>query len=124
MFVVLVMRLFHRGPFFFFFFFNDPATTELYTLSLHDALPISARLGHRHQARRHAERRSWRPRSEEHTSELQSPMYLVCRLLLEKKKTNRKRHLTHEEQKLCAQRRTAYQQQPGRHDSTLRYEPH
>src|SRR5436189_4076127 len=80
------------------FFFNDTATTEIYTLSLHDALPI------------------WPPgygwpihptqsstsagchggclcgavafRSEEHTSELQSPMYLVCRLLLEKKKIN------------------------------------
>src|SRR3712207_7499342 len=94
----------------YFFFFNDTATTEIYTLSLHDALPISrrsipcgafARCG-----------RSWRPRvasrdarpqppplhdsrcrrrglrSEEHTSELQSRQYLVCRLLLEKKKKN------------------------------------
>src|SRR5436189_6051427 len=80
---------------FFFFFFNDTATTEIYTLSLHDALPISA----------HLRRGRFRPepggvrgdppvpakgspavRSEEHTSELQSPMYLVCRLLLEKKK--------------------------------------
>src|SRR2546429_5038894 len=71
-----------------FFFFNDTATTEIYTLSLHDALPISFvenlplqlhapldRLG------RHVER------SEEHTSELQSRLHLVCRLLLEKKKT-------------------------------------
>src|SRR5438309_5345597 len=83
--------------FFFLFFFNDPATTEIYTLSLHDALPISC---------------NWRPllefedsttvdpissvrlppqicggkRSEEHTSELQSQFHLVCRLLLEKKK--------------------------------------
>src|SRR5205809_7630757 len=72
------------------FFFNDPATTEIYTLSLHDALPIS----------------SWRRpcggcpgcwtrrgprcigRSEEHTSELQSRLHLVCRLLLEKKKSS------------------------------------
>src|SRR5215216_7878634 len=77
--------------FFFFFFFNDTATTEIYTLSLHVALPISPK---------------WSPsanvprglpsivtiaspdsmRSEEHTSELQSPDHLVCRLLLEKKK--------------------------------------
>src|SRR5687768_17833474 len=88
-----------------FFFFNDPATTEIYTLSLHDALPISplarrgplcghqrlsdgwdagdvavARLGYQSAQRRHA------VRSEEHTSELQSRLHLVCRLLLEKKK--------------------------------------
>src|SRR5258708_12448114 len=76
------------------FFFNDTATTEIYTLSLHDALPISAR----------GEQGSVRPapvtvleqallengdgRSEEHTSELQSPDHLVCRLLLEKKNNN------------------------------------
>src|SRR2546430_10907860 len=78
----------------FFFFFNDTATTEIYTLSLHDALPISvchalprgegspggARGGGRGTGRRRA------PRSEEHTSELQSQSNLVCRLLLEKKK--------------------------------------
>src|SRR2546430_8585040 len=71
-----------------FFFFNDTATTEIYTLSLHDALPISIpgvthppseRRGELRLARRHA-------RSEEHTSELQSQSNLVCRLLLEKKK--------------------------------------
>src|SRR5256885_7425711 len=80
--------------YFFFFFFNDTATTEIYTLSLHDALPISTTA-----TRRSRVRRSWtrpcgrRPatgtstaRSEEHTSELQSPCNLVCRLLLEKKK--------------------------------------
>src|SRR5260364_492515 len=71
---------------FLFFFFNDTATTEIYTLSLHDALPIS---GHR-RARdiRSPRRRPSAPdhRSEEHTSELQSPDHLVCRLLLEKKK--------------------------------------
>src|SRR2546423_8966083 len=74
-----------------FFFFNDTATTEIYTLSLHDALPI---LRHQHPpcrpslARRSAADRASRgPRSEEHTSELQSLAYLVCRLLLEKKKT-------------------------------------
>src|SRR6266545_3727307 len=71
----------------FFFFFNDTATTEIYTLSLHDALPISP------SARSSSNRCNscWPPspasmgRSEEHTSELQSLAYLVCRLLLEKK---------------------------------------
>src|SRR3712207_7236691 len=101
----------------FFFFFNDTATTEIYTLSLHDALPISASTN---------TTRGWKPRSfsdriaparsvekarlrtsrtiavrwaappacpasrsEEHTSELQSRQYLVCRLLLEKKQKYR-----------------------------------
>src|SRR5207248_10369857 len=76
---------------FFFFFFNDPATTEIYTLSLHDALPIS---DHPHQhVLRHAspDVRDGRERSEEHTSELQSPYDLVCRLLLEKKKKKKKK---------------------------------
>src|SRR2546430_10416776 len=86
----------------FFFFFNDTATTEIYTLSLHDALPISApgrgvqasrRLasearsalpGEARSSPRHG--RPLAPRSEEHTSELQSQSNLVCRLLLEKKK--------------------------------------
>src|SRR5256885_16380541 len=70
----------------FFFFFNDTATTEIYTLSLHDALPIwLERLAQRHRLGRHHMHQ--RPgRSEEHTSELQSPCNLVCRLLLEKKK--------------------------------------
>src|SRR3712207_8382337 len=88
-----------------FFFFNDTATTEIYTLSLHDALPIFRRPAHRAVSTGHHRRR--RPvqllraqqgqteglrlgldgaRSEEHTSELQSRQYLVCRLLLEKKK--------------------------------------
>src|SRR3712207_8414045 len=79
------------------FFFNDTATTEIYTLSLHDALPICLRAEHRHHARaraRHRLRALGReplpgrarelPRSEEHTSELQSRQYLVCRLLLDK----------------------------------------
>src|SRR5215210_9257105 len=79
----------------FFFFFNDTATTEIYTLSLHDALPISScSRSTRSASRPQASRSTWTAtgssgsRSEEHTSELQSPMYLVCRLLLEKKKTN------------------------------------
>src|SRR2546426_11077465 len=88
----------------FFFFFNDTATTEIYTLSLHDALPISDqdRVRQRPVLRFQTadrqcsagpgpdpgcnpERRD-PERSEEHTSELQSPCNLVCRLLLEKKK--------------------------------------
>src|SRR5205085_12344016 len=87
----------------FFFFFNDTATTEIYTLSLHDALPIScgrARRGgrggpsrSRSRARR-PRRRARSPRrasrSEEHTSELQSQSNLVCRLLLEKKKIQKR----------------------------------
>src|SRR2546429_1438713 len=91
-----------------FFFFNDTATTEIYTLSLHDALPIwLATLAHATNntnttiainSRSGAENccrtlESPRPpgvtRSEEHTSELQSRLHLVCRLLLEKKKNTR-----------------------------------
>src|SRR5205823_13099397 len=82
---------FYFCSFFFFFFFNDPATTEIYTLSLHDALPISALpvLRHRLLVKPEADLEGITPdsvRSEEHTSELQSLAYLVCRLLLEKKK--------------------------------------
>src|SRR2546429_7170069 len=83
--------------YFFFFFFNDTATTEIYTLSLHDALPIwaarpgGAAGGPAHDQSRRRPRTAGRPapagRSEEHTSELQSRLHLVCRLLLEKKKT-------------------------------------
>src|SRR3712207_7829606 len=80
-----------------FFFFNDTATTEIYTLSLHDALPISLtnRSAGRRPSRVCAASSSSKliavspattSRSEEHTSELQSRQYLVCRLLLEKKK--------------------------------------
>src|SRR5256885_11993723 len=84
------------------FFFNDTATTEIYTLSLHDALPIcKSSVGQAladalgwtlHEGDAHHAEESIRkmqagiPRSEEHTSELQSPCNLVCRLLLEKKK--------------------------------------
>src|SRR2546425_5637116 len=103
----------------FFFFFNDTATTEIYTLSLHDALPILRRrrsgapfavaepddcdeeqqLDRREHGRRPPEDvgeehvggpREVGARSEEHTSELQSLAYLVCRLLLEKKKKIRR----------------------------------
>src|SRR2546426_7438229 len=97
--VVFAMRLlslsfsiFRLATSFFFFFFNDTATTEIYTLSLHDALPIYLEVREHLQEER---LELWlglvdlvdeEDRSEEHTSELQSPCNLVCRLLLEKKK--------------------------------------
>src|SRR5689334_23773728 len=83
-----------------YFFFNDTATTEIYTLSLHDALPIFVEdavegdgevrqqqepLHRRLVDTRHVLHATGRGRSEEHTSELQSQFHLVCRLLLEKK---------------------------------------
>src|SRR5690348_18458475 len=80
----------------FFFFFNDTATTEIYTLSLHDALPISTVTGNTNTnvtwgctyatLTFDSSGKQQTGRSEEHTSELQSPVHLVCRLLLEKKK--------------------------------------
>src|SRR3712207_7936561 len=91
--------------YYFFFFFNDTATTEIYTLSLHDALPIFQAAGRPvvggifglgcdgeltvpevHARLADVARAGGLARSEEHTSELQSRQYLVCRLLLEKKK--------------------------------------
>src|SRR5689334_24662869 len=79
--------------FFFFFFFNDTATTEIYTLSLHDALPILT--GGEGTYAIHSDLATLPPpkfeRSEEHTSELQSQFHLVCRLLLEKKKKKKKK---------------------------------
>src|SRR2546429_9541111 len=70
------------------FFFNDTATTEIYPLSLHDALPISRAADRRSHGTVHRGRGvPARDRSEEHTSELQSRLHLVCRLLLEKKTT-------------------------------------
>src|SRR5438105_10466739 len=82
-FLLLIVRL----GIFFFFFFNDPATTEIYTLSLHDALPIWTRTRLRDLSLgRCTDCPLTSPRSEEHTSELQSRVDLVCRLLLEKKK--------------------------------------
>src|SRR3712207_8422002 len=92
------------------FFFNDTATTEIYTLSLHDALPIcldrlgqggavraarldrgEARVGEQLRPLDHAGAERLPVRSEEHTSELQSRQYIVCRLLLEKKKVQTSR---------------------------------
>src|SRR5438105_6252990 len=92
-----------------FFFFNDTATTEIYTLSLHDALPISSATSSPTSTRRSSSASvcRWCTRSEEHTSELQSRVDLVCRLLLEKKKksiTNSRRG--------CA---------PAAGDTTVRY---
>ena len=90
--------------FFFVFFFNDTATTEIYTLSLHDALPIYgtefvikfSTQGHIIHDIKSSPFARIHPlgtyiRSEEHTSELQSRQYIVCRLLLEKKKHNKKK---------------------------------
>src|SRR6266481_9932974 len=81
------------------FFFNDTATTEIYTLSLHDALPICIEFIQSHEdvVARIRELTAGRGvdvclRSEEHTSELQSQFHLVCRLLLEKKKHIQYRH--------------------------------
>src|SRR2546430_13730112 len=85
----------------FFFFFNDTATTEIYTLSLHDALPICKESGLRPRQTGFAALSSPASptaspnRSEEHTSELQSQSNLVCRLLLEKKKQTRHRIAIH-----------------------------
>src|SRR2546430_7351281 len=93
-----------RPNIFFFFFFNDTATTEIYTLSLHDALPIyrlpnpDGWLSGSHRERRRFRHQQWwadgdgnddhAVRSEEHTSELQSQSNLVCRLLLAKKNSS------------------------------------
>src|ERR1035441_11106097 len=86
----LVVSWYVVGSFAFFFFFNDTPPPEFYPLSLHDALPISARLPdldvHPHAAdpgRRAVSPLTEMLRSEEHTSELQSLRHLVCRLLLE-----------------------------------------
>src|SRR6478736_10086651 len=81
--------------FLFFFFFNDTATTEIYTLSLHDALPIFAAA----DCTSPCWAARWRPppRSEEHTSELQSQSNLVCRLLLEKKNKHKKTNTDNKE---------------------------
>src|SRR2546429_5739745 len=94
---VMIMCLFSLTipppPCYFFFFFNDTATTEIYTLSLHDALPIFHPRDHGSLCscalRPGPSFWGYRKRSEEHTSELQSRLHLVCRLLLEKKKKRR-----------------------------------
>src|SRR5687768_18286001 len=75
---------------FVFFFFNDTSTTEIYTLSLHDALPISEMLAFPPSGFSLRWYENALTRSEEHTSELQSRLHLVCRLLLEKKKKTKR----------------------------------
>src|SRR3989449_4459863 len=96
------MSITHTSPLIFFFFLNDTAPPEIYPLPLHDALPISRKIrpilgfeayvafGDRHKRERPPPEApgpySHLVRSEEHTSELQSRLHLVCRLLLEKKK--------------------------------------
>src|SRR5687767_15452227 len=106
----------------FYFFFNDTATTQIYTLSLHDALPISFNNSAEIQATHEQEDWDHRhahgdfvgdhlgagTRSEEHTSELQSLAYLVCRLLLEKKKqrTPQRRSPLNQSSPLCSIRLT------------------
>src|SRR5688572_33145206 len=113
--IVACLFLYRFALLLFFFFFNDTATTEIYTLSLHDALPISftplryralaSGYFFRFSRRRMPQRRTipamlravYAPRlnrSEEHTSELQSQSNLVCRLLLEKKKKKKKHSTT------------------------------
>src|SRR5207248_7569365 len=111
------------SPSLLFFFFNHPATTEIYTLSLHDALPIS--VSHADEDRAHPRRRLHRARgavrgrrtvgrrfrSEEHTSELQSPYDLVCRLLLEKKK-NKTLHRYHRDRYISNVSRSSIKKTP------------
>src|SRR5256885_10443619 len=102
--------------FFSFFFFNDTATTEIYTLSLHDALPILpfeelARLFGESSVEIVTEEVGDLPtRSEEHTSELQSPCNLVCRLLLEKKKKNTRNTKTTQSMRHGSRRRIITEQ--------------
>src|SRR2546421_1319419 len=88
---------------FFFFFFNDTATTEIYTLSLHDALPIFSEVDKKVIYEVYKRLRPYDgqvdDRSEEHTSELQSRSDLVCRLLLEKKKKTKKKQQNKRNQK-------------------------
>src|SRR2546427_9530207 len=105
---------------FIFFFFNDTATTEIYTLSLHDALPICGQMKGCSQpstaltednvsltARQGnvVETRLQEGRSEEHTSELQSQSNLVCRLLLEKKKKKKRNDSKTMIQPICYERK-------------------
>src|SRR5690606_41928053 len=113
-----VSPVFYSSRSFFSFFYNDTATTELYTLSLHDALPIYRPAGFPHRTggahpvrqllprtapghrtdplvRSRGVQRAGGQRSEEHTSELQSRENLVCRLLLEKKKKRQIKHIKH-----------------------------
>src|SRR6202043_4288235 len=95
--------------FHFFFFFNDTATTEIYTLSLHDALPILVHQSLNNWNDAIADYTSALARSEEHTSELQSRPHLVCRLLLEKKQKKRNSRQRHSERGQLLDSRTSTQ---------------
>src|SRR2546422_2247592 len=106
----------------FVFFFNDTATTEIYTLSLHDALPISLTFNcgaYRFQVLEPDAQivshvvRSQSQRSEEHTSELQSRLHLVCRLLLEKKNKTTNMRLTQYTQVIVAHGTAATYSEPS-----------
>src|SRR5437879_11094936 len=105
-----------------YFFFNDSATSEIYTLSLHDALPIyfaatdarpvdgerqeNVRISNHIVVEEIMGMRA-EQRSEEHTSELQSPMYLVCRLLLEKKKKKKKKRQSNKKNRISTNHKAA-----------------
>src|SRR5437660_2954521 len=93
----MCLYLFSVPFFFLFFFFNDTATTEIYTLSLHDALPILLRVGATPQVIENLLAQfltKYRRQIGRHTSELQSRGHLVCRLLLEKKKKKKSPNIT------------------------------
>src|SRR5258708_27565531 len=106
-----------------FFFFNDTATTEIYTLSLHDALPISSKRMEQLLRLKQKDKIFLISvevfvrllfiilRSEEHTSELQSPDHLVCRLLLEKKKSKAAYETSPSEQKIWQTNTSSYTRQ-------------
>src|SRR5258707_2414799 len=105
-----------------FFFFNDTATTEIYTLSLHDALPIwslmkaiSPPSGENTGCESKA-----MPRSEAHTSELQSRQYLVCRLLLEKKKEVTRSCPAAEESRMTLARKNSATRCQNKHSTVRR----
>src|SRR2546427_8697994 len=108
----MLLRCLNLPLIIFFFFFNDTATTEIYTLSLHDALPILHSILRIDEVKKHGpakitvlEGGANVARSEEHTSELQSQSNLVCRLLLEKKK--KRKHRRHHTTNLTPRQTTA-----------------
>src|SRR5437899_7196926 len=114
---------FCESPLSFTFFFNDTATTEIYTLSLHDALPICGNALWLNWSDRHPS--PWPlgfafARSEEHTSELQSLRHLVCRLLLEKKKHTSNTSWTADTTCVCRRFRTTLDAPALRHSGSAR----
>src|SRR5216684_8600366 len=105
---VLLWIVFFLCFFCLFFFFNDTATTEIYTLSLHDALPISPPGSPQPWPAGTCPRSA---RSEEHTSELQSRLHLVCRLLLEKKKKTQIKNIVTQKKKNKPQNKKTWVQE-------------